>query len=372
MVESEPSKASTLAIKRVVVIHSPRSGRSGQLTQALTRFQAAGVEVAEILPIAALDHLPPQGERWRAEGIDCAVAAGGDGLVGGIVSHVAPSGLPLGILPLGTGNDVARAIGIPMDIEQAALVIAQGKSQLVDIGIAQPAAQQPLPASTLAEAQVEPTIPANKIMYFAHALTVGLNVQFARTATHAQVREQYGALTYPYAVYQALRTYEHLEAQIDFEGLSLHANKAALPTISQQSATLHCHTAQISVINAPIFWGRLQARVPGVSLYDGVLDIVVIEDGVLDDLLGRITRFFNRDQPPPHPPENGNWHARYPDLLAAQLTNIPGVHHIQARGVKITTLGQRQDATLDGEVRGQTPMHVQVAPEPLCVLGPAL
>jgi diacylglycerol kinase (ATP) len=370
MAEPVPSNASTLAIKRVVVIHSPRSGRSEQLTRALTCFHAVGVEVAEVLPIAALDHLPPQGERWRAQGIDCAVAAGGDGLVGGIVSHVAPSGLPLGILPLGTGNDVARAIGIPMDIEQAVLVIAQGRSQLVDIGIAQPAEQEPLPASTSGEAQAEPTIPADKTMYFAHALTIGLNVQFARTATHAQVREQYGALTYPYAVYQALSTYEHLEARIDFEGLSLRAHKAASPTLSQQSATLHCQTAQISVINAPVFWGRLQARVPGVSMYDRVLDIVVIEDGVLDDLFRRITSIFNRDQQPPHPPENGNWHARYPDLLAAQLTDIPGVHHIQAQGVKITTPGKRQDATLDGEVRGQTPMHVQVAREQLCVLCP--
>ncbi len=355
-----------IPIKKVVVIHSPRSGRSGQLSQALASFQMAGIVVADLVPIAALDTLPPQGERWRAEGIDCAVAAGGDGLVGGVVAHVAPAGFPLGILPLGTGNDVARSVGIPMDIEQAVAVIAQGRQQLVDVGRAQPAEQEPLAASSRGEAQREPAIPDEKSMYFAHALTVGLNVQFARTATHAEVRQQYGSLTYPYAVYQSLRTYQPIEAEIEFEDLALHSDKGSQPDRTQPSASLRCHTAQISVINAPIFWGRLQARVPGVSLYDRLLDIVVIEDGMLDDLLTRIRRFFNREEL--QLPRRDDWHGRYPELVAAELTDIPGVHHIQARGVKIRVAGPRQDATLDGELRGQTPMHVHIASEQLRLL----
>src|SRR6266516_5242945 len=72
-------------------------------------------------------------------GVDVAIAAGGDGLVGGVITHIAESGLPLGILQLGTSNDTSRALHIPQDIGEAAHVIAQGREQEVDISMAQPA-----------------------------------------------------------------------------------------------------------------------------------------------------------------------------------------------------------------------------------------
>ena len=54
----------------------------------------------------------------------------------------------------------------------------------------------------------------------------------------------------------------------------------------------------------------------------------------------------------------------------AELTGIPGIHHVQARGVTIMTSADPRDATLDGEVRGQTPMYVHVADEQLRVKVP--
>jgi diacylglycerol kinase (ATP) len=357
-----------LAVQKVIVIYSPRSGRSEQLARALTTFQKLGIEVADVIPIASLDHLPPQGAHWQSLGIDCAVAAGGDGLLGGVVAHVAQSGLPLGILPLGTSNDVARTVNIPMDIERAATIISLGKSQLIDVGIAQPAEQEPLPNSSSNDMSAESTIPASQKMYFAHALTVGLNVQFARLATQTQVRQRYGAFTYPYAVYEALRNYEHIEAVLEFEGLLSQADKTSSSAFIHEPALLHCHTAQVTVVNAPVFWGQWQARVPGVSIYDRVLDIVIIEDGMLEELLSRITRFFKRESSTS--PDKHAKHAQYPQLLPAELTDIPGVHHVQARGVKITTLQSVQAATLDGELRGRTPLHVQIALEQLHLIVP--
>jgi len=95
------------------------------------------------ISIADLDQLPAQGTTWKESGIDVAIAAGGDGLVGGVITHIAESGLPLGILPLGTSNDIARSLHIPQDLQAAAQVIAQGKEQGVDVGVAQPAEQAP-------------------------------------------------------------------------------------------------------------------------------------------------------------------------------------------------------------------------------------
>src|SRR2546421_534033 len=122
-----------------IVVHSPHSGRSALLSQALTHTQEAGVHISQVISIAELDGLPPQGASWRAKGIDIAIAAGGDGLVGGVVAHIAESGLPLGILPLGTANDIARSLNIPLDIAQAVQLFISGKDLEIDIGVAQPA-----------------------------------------------------------------------------------------------------------------------------------------------------------------------------------------------------------------------------------------
>ena len=130
-----------------IVVHSPHSGRSALLSQALAHTQEAGVHVSQVISIAELDGLPAQGASWRAQGIDIAIAAGGDGLVGGVVTHIAESGLPLGILPLGTANDIVRTLNIPLDIAQAAQLFISGKELEIDIGAAQPAEQAPHPTN---------------------------------------------------------------------------------------------------------------------------------------------------------------------------------------------------------------------------------
>jgi diacylglycerol kinase family enzyme len=54
----------------------------------------------------------------------------------------------------------------------------------------------------------------------------------------------------------------------------------------------------------------------------------------------------------------------------ADLSRIPGIHHLQAQSITITTGADPQDVTLDGEVRGQTPMHIRLANERLRVMVP--
>jgi diacylglycerol kinase (ATP) len=110
----------------------------------MKHLEEAGLEVIDSISIADLDNLPAQGTHWKESGVDVAIAAGGDGLVGGVVTHIAEGGLPLGILPLGTSNDIARALRIPQDISEAALVIAQGIEQEVDVGVGQSAEQASL------------------------------------------------------------------------------------------------------------------------------------------------------------------------------------------------------------------------------------
>ncbi len=359
---------------KAIVIHSPHSGRAAQLPEALAYLRQSSIEIVNIFSIAELDNLPAQGEHWVESGIDIAVAAGGDGLVGGVITHIAESGLPLGIVPLGTANDIARSLGIPQDLHRAAEVIAQGQVQEIDIGTAQPAEQTPHLANPQPGHPAMDRVPLQRCGYFAHALTVGLNVLFARLATNVATRQRYGKLTYPFAALEVLRNHSPLEMQFEFYGLALFPHIASpiqlspVPLLLEEPTLLHCRALQAAVINAPIFGGQWHLTIPGARINDRLLDIVVIEDVELGSLGTRFARLFSQQEQRPTTPSD--WHARYPMLHPAELTGIPGVHHVQARGVTITTQVDPQDVTLDGEVRGQTPMHACMADERLRVIVP--
>ena len=355
--------------QRVIVIHSPHSGRSGHLTQALTLLEQAGVQVARVLSIAELNALPPQGAVWREQGMLLAIAAGGDGVVGGVITHLAASGLPLGILPLGTANDIARSLRIPQNLSQAVEVIAQGHTRPIDIGVAWPLIQAPQQEQATA-----PTVSPEQAC-FAHALTVGLNVQFARIATDVATRQRFGRLAYPVAALQAAGTHEALEVELHFDGLFFpsahrpaHGPTRTSPTLTEAATTLRCRAIQVTVVNTPFFGGRWQIPVHAASFSDRLLDIVVIEERGIGELNKRLADFF---PPEGHiPARPGRTHASSPMRHPAEVTGIPGVHHLQARGVSSTTGRDPQDATLDGEVRVQTPLQVEVADEPLHVVVP--
>jgi diacylglycerol kinase (ATP) len=359
-------------IHRALIIHSPHAGKSAQLEQAITYLRENHVEVVDVISIATLDGLTDQGPRWKEQGIDIVVAAGGDGLVGGVITHIAECGLPLGILPLGTSNDVARSLGIPQELHAAAKVIASGQLAQVDIGVAKPAQQAPHRASAQHGKPVAEQVGKQRHGFFAHALTVGLNVEFARLATNVATRQRYGRMTYPFAALEVLRNHEALEMELNFLGLSIlpkvGTEHQSIPTLLTEPVTLKCRALQATVINAPIFGGMWQLAVPKATLNDGLLDIIVIEDIDLESLNTIVTRFFSRAE---HRPEaSQEWHAQYPDLHPAELTGIPGIHHVQAREVTISTHIDPQDVTLDGEVRGQTPVYAQMADEKLLVAAP--
>ena len=68
------------------------------------------------------------------EGLDALVVGGGDGSIGGVAGRLAGGELPLGVLPLGTRNHFARDLGLPLEIEAAARVIAAGRVRRIDVG----------------------------------------------------------------------------------------------------------------------------------------------------------------------------------------------------------------------------------------------
>jgi len=358
------------------VIHSPHSGRSAKLSDALTQLQQTGVEVIQTIPIDTLDNLPAQGASWREKSIDVAIAAGGDGLVGGVITHIAESGLPLGILPLGTSNDIARALHIPQDLHSAAQVIAQGEERKVDVGVARPAEQAPHRASKHQSGPILAHVGLQRQAFFAHALTVGVNVQFARIATNVATRQRFGRLTYPYAALEVMASHDSLDVQLEFDGLvmpqarnSTQVQAPPVPAAPELQIPLRCRALQVAVINAPIFGGQWELTIPRSSLSDRLLDIVVFEEIELVSLSRIIASYLGpKESVETHPSNSEKQHFTH---HPAELSDIPGIHHLQARGVIITTSADPRDGTLDGEVRGQTPIYAHVADERLRVMAPA-
>jgi diacylglycerol kinase (ATP) len=125
-------------LQRVALLTNPHAGkgRAGLAAEiARDRFADHGIDV---LTIQGAD---PEGARDLARqmvedpDVDALVVCGGDGLINLALQEQAGSGVPLGIIPAGTGNDHAREYGIPTHPRRAADVIARGFTTTTDLGI---------------------------------------------------------------------------------------------------------------------------------------------------------------------------------------------------------------------------------------------
>lgn len=97
-------------------------------------------------PLEGVDFVLTQGtgharklaEEAIREGYDTLIAAGGDGTINEIVNGMMAAGaedVKLGIIPLGTGNDFAHALGISKDVKTAVATIIEGRTRMADIAL---------------------------------------------------------------------------------------------------------------------------------------------------------------------------------------------------------------------------------------------
>lgn len=124
------------------VILNPYSNRwnaQKRWPQAEAALRAAGVDF-ELAISESSGHIARLAEQAVRDGFSPLIAAGGDGTVGEVVNslaHAAADGaplIPIGILPLGTANDLAYALKIPFDLDEAVRIIAAGKISCMDLG----------------------------------------------------------------------------------------------------------------------------------------------------------------------------------------------------------------------------------------------
>jgi len=125
-------------VKRAAVIVHPRkhhdpAGFRVDLTKAMTGQGWAEPMWLETSPDDTGERLA----RMAVEsGVDLVIASGGDGTVTACAAGLAGSGVPLGVLPAGTGNLFARNLGLPLDLDAALAVALTGAERRVDVGVA--------------------------------------------------------------------------------------------------------------------------------------------------------------------------------------------------------------------------------------------
>jgi YegS/Rv2252/BmrU family lipid kinase len=85
------------------------------------------------IPLKSTEQLIQDIQRYGKQ-VDLVIIGGGDGTLNGIVDILVELQLPLGILPLGTANDLARTLSIPLSITAACQVIADGYLKPIDLG----------------------------------------------------------------------------------------------------------------------------------------------------------------------------------------------------------------------------------------------
>jgi diacylglycerol kinase (ATP) len=125
------------------VILNPYSNRwiaKARWPEAEAALKSAGVDF-DLVVSERPRHIIELAENAAREGFSPIVAAGGDGTIGEVVNglaRAARSGTdllgPLGILPLGSANDLVDNLGLPRELEAAARVIAAGKTRRMDVG----------------------------------------------------------------------------------------------------------------------------------------------------------------------------------------------------------------------------------------------
>ena len=125
-------------MKRAALIYNPIAGRrpvkrEREIRRAVAVLREAGVET-ELIPTERPAMAQELAQKAAASGADAVLACGGDGTINEVINGLSPSHVPLGILPGGTANILARELGLPLDPVRAAAELARWSPRRIPLG----------------------------------------------------------------------------------------------------------------------------------------------------------------------------------------------------------------------------------------------
>ena len=122
----------------LILAINPSSGRGRARKHALIAkdyFSASGIRVTLLEGSSLTDFREKLISHLEHESVSGVVAFGGDGFIHEIIQHIVPRQIPLGVIPCGTGNDLARSIGVyRLSLTQQLDLIVGKDPQCIDLG----------------------------------------------------------------------------------------------------------------------------------------------------------------------------------------------------------------------------------------------
>jgi YegS/Rv2252/BmrU family lipid kinase len=278
-----------------VVNTGARSG-AAVYEQAVAELRRLGVPVGTAHAVTSGSELALRLDEVIGEGHDLVVVGGGDGSVGCAAARVAGTTTTLGILPLGTANDLARTLHLPADVGAACAALATGKVVDIDLGRANGEA-------------------------FLNVASVGLSVGVTR-ALSPGLKRRLGPLAYPVATLRAYRRHEPFSARLEF------------PDGDHEPLELS-DLLQVAVGNGRHYGGG-NAVSPTAGIDDHLLDVYAIVRGRLREHVS-IARL----------------------LKDGSLIEHDRVVHVTTRRLRLVT-EPAGEVNLDGEISGRTPTTFEI------------
>jgi diacylglycerol kinase (ATP) len=304
MTPSSTSKRLVVAINQ-----SARFGANKGVGDTMVeRLRALGHDVVDLVEPTYAE-LVASAKREIATKPDALIVVGGDGMVNLGVNLVAGTGVPLGLIPAGTGNDMARALGIPHEDQSAALDVLidalDRPARVIDAGLV--------------------TDAAGETRWFGCMLSAGFDSLVNERANRMQHPK--GASRYTIAMLLELVTLKPIQY-----------------TITHDGETFESGGMMMSVGNGVSLGGGMKVT-PTALVDDGLLDILVV---------GPLTRIqFLRI---------------FPKVFAGTHIEDPRVRIIKAKKIRI----EADDvvAYTDGERFASLPIDIEVKPGALKVFAP--
>lgn len=245
-------------MKRVFLLANPGSlsKRGSSLEQLQARLESLGLELAAEALGPDTDAASLQA-RMADFGADTLLVAGGDGSIHHAVQYAVPLGLTLGVLPLGTANDFARTLNLPLDLEAALKIFSTGHLTPIDLG----------------QLQTED----GQSHYFLNAAHLGLGVETVKRV-NPELKRLIGPLAYAVALAESLRSMQPLALHCSWPG----------------QAERDLSVAQVLIGNGRHFGGGALIG-PSATLDDGLLDVYLFESRLGLTGMLRVTEAFRRN-----------------------------------------------------------------------------
>jgi YegS/Rv2252/BmrU family lipid kinase len=223
--------------RKALVIINPRAGgfkRDSILRSIERRFAAAGIAY-EIHAAEGADTLGAAVREQMKRGFDLVVAAGGDGTVSSAAEGLEGSDVPLGIVPIGTGNILARDLRIPRDIDGSVRLIC--------------------------ESHTTRTIDAMRIGGRLYVLTIGVGISSLTVRDlKKEDKRRFGLLAYVGGAIRKLFEFKTSRIEVVVDG-----------------ETYWFDSPEIAVANSGGVADMVMPHAIDITIDDGVLDVIVLK-----------------------------------------------------------------------------------------------